>query len=767
MAAPIINIKFFADLKQFSTQMDNAARSLEKRGKQFQKAGRNLSLNVTAPLLALGGLVASTAAKFEKLETSLVTTFQGNEAAAAAAQRRIEEFTSKTPFQLEEVTSAFIKLKNLGLDPSERALTSYGNTAAAMGKSLDQAVEAVADAATGEFERLKEFGIRAKQQGDQVTFTFRGVETTVRKDAASIQEYLLRIGETDFAGGIERQSRTFTGRLSTLRDNLELTGKEFGDIILEALEPFIEKLQDAAKFLRALDPETKKFIVVAGGIAAAIGPAIVAVGTLLRNLSAIIPVLKTLTVAIAANPIGALAVAIGAVAGTLLIANSRFTALTDAQAEFASLTAKATTNIAREKAELDRLLVVARDETRAKDDRQRAISRLNAISPEYLGNLNLENINTDKAAQATERYVDALLLKAKVIAAEEKLVEVQRQLLDLQLNTNDAVKPSLWQNLANAIKSGGDQYRFIANSVKTATENAKAEETALTELQSRLTSFLNDNQSLISSNTKVAQSFVNVAGAVGGLGTGSGLDLDFENDIISLEEVQATLIASGGILDNAIDDAKVEAFRNKIENIGTAFSDLNEKVDPELESFRQKTERLQALGEAVGGAVGDAFANLGNRIADGLGAAEGGFKAFVATLVQTATKLIAIMLSQSLANSIAGATASGTATGPAAIFTTPAFIAQAIGGVLAAFAAIPKFATGGVVGGSSFTGDKILARLNSGELVLNAQQQNRLLGMLDGGGRVVEVPYVASTLIEGSNIRVVLDRADRQIARNG
>ena len=48
---------------------------------------------------------------------------------------------------------------------------AYGDTASAMGKSLDDMVEAVADAATGEFERLKEFGIRASKNGDRVSFT--------------------------------------------------------------------------------------------------------------------------------------------------------------------------------------------------------------------------------------------------------------------------------------------------------------------------------------------------------------------------------------------------------------------------------------------------------------------------------------------------------------------------------------------------------------------------------------------------------------------
>ena len=43
-----------------------------------------------------------------------------------------------------------------------------------------------------------------------------------------------------------------------------------------------------------------------------------------------------------------------------------------------------------------------------------------------------------------------------------------------------------------------------------------------------------------------------------------------------------------------------------------------------------------------------------------------------------------------------------------------------------------KFATGGIVGGNSYTGDKINARLNSREMVLNTQQQTRLFDALNG-----------------------------------
>lgn len=155
--------------------------------------------------------------EFESLRASLETV-TGSTTLATAAFAGIQDFAAKTPYSVKEVTEAFIGLQSRGLEPSERALTSYGNTAGGLSKSLKQMFEAVADAATGEFERLKEFGINASAHGDKVIFTFRGVATSVQKDAASIQEYLIRLGETDFAGGMERQSATMKGALSNLGD---------------------------------------------------------------------------------------------------------------------------------------------------------------------------------------------------------------------------------------------------------------------------------------------------------------------------------------------------------------------------------------------------------------------------------------------------------------------------------------------------------------------------------------------------------------------
>ncbi|MBK6671661.1 MAG: hypothetical protein IPG46_19135 [Actinobacteria bacterium] len=212
-----------SSFKQGDAAVEGSKRKLEALTKVSEFAGKALKVMAAAGAAAFVGLgvaAARVGGEFESLRASLKTV-TGSTEAGASAFKKIQAFASSTPFSVKEITSAFVKLKALGLDPSERALKSYGNTSSAMGKTLSDMIEAVADASTGEFERLKEFGIKASSQGDQVAFTFQGVTTTVGKNAKEIQEYLLAIGETKFAGAMDDQAKTFNGVMSNLGDALD------------------------------------------------------------------------------------------------------------------------------------------------------------------------------------------------------------------------------------------------------------------------------------------------------------------------------------------------------------------------------------------------------------------------------------------------------------------------------------------------------------------------------------------------------------------
>jgi hypothetical protein len=173
-----------------------------------------------AAVLNFTGKLVAVQREFDILNSSLITV-TGSSANASREMDWIRKFAATTPYQLAEVTQAFVKMKSLGLDASEASLRSYGNTASAMGKNINQMIEAVADASTGEFERLKEFGIKARKDGDEVSLTFKGITTTIGNSADEITRYLRQIGEVDFASAMDERAKTLDGAISNLADSWE------------------------------------------------------------------------------------------------------------------------------------------------------------------------------------------------------------------------------------------------------------------------------------------------------------------------------------------------------------------------------------------------------------------------------------------------------------------------------------------------------------------------------------------------------------------
>ena len=135
-----------------------------------------------------------------------------------------------TPFSVAELSGAFVKLTNYGLKPSMEAMRQYGDLASAVGKGFDQLAEAVADATTGEFERLKEFGIKSKKEGDKVTFTFKEQATEVDFTADAIENYITSLGDLEgVSGSMAAISETLGGKVSNLGDSFDSLLNTIGD----------------------------------------------------------------------------------------------------------------------------------------------------------------------------------------------------------------------------------------------------------------------------------------------------------------------------------------------------------------------------------------------------------------------------------------------------------------------------------------------------------------------------------------------------------
>lgn len=186
---------------------------------------------------------------FDKLNTQLmvVTGSVGN---AAQAFKELQAIAAVTPFNVEETAKAFMKLKTSGLDPSEKALRAYGNTAAGLGQSLDKVVDAVADATQGNFKELEKLGFSAEKNGGRVSLAFDDMKATVGNNAKEIEAWLQQLGQTKFGDAMQVQAASLDGAIGNLSDaweafKLSLSQAGLGDVARTA----ILAVTDALKIL--------------------------------------------------------------------------------------------------------------------------------------------------------------------------------------------------------------------------------------------------------------------------------------------------------------------------------------------------------------------------------------------------------------------------------------------------------------------------------------------------------------------------------------
>jgi DNA-binding transcriptional MerR regulator len=264
-----LNVDIVAQLKDFNkamtelkTEVDGISKSVTKSNDQsiastkkmsgaFSDVGKTLaSVFAVDQLISFGKSILATTVEFQKME-AVLTTALGSNSAAKAAMDQIVDFASTTPFQVDELTDSFVKLANRGFVPTMEQMRQMGDLASSVGKSFDQLTEAILDAQTGEFERLKEFGVKASAQGDVVQFTFKGITTEVAKSDKAIQEYLLSLGNLEgVSGSMEAIAATTGGAISNLEDNITQLFKNIGDSSSGFINWFVKDLNNVISSLR-------------------------------------------------------------------------------------------------------------------------------------------------------------------------------------------------------------------------------------------------------------------------------------------------------------------------------------------------------------------------------------------------------------------------------------------------------------------------------------------------------------------------------------
>lgn len=232
--------------------------------------------------------------------------------------------------------------------------------------------------------------------------------------------------------------------------------------------------------------------------------------------------------------------------------------------------------------------------------------------------------------------------------------------------------------------------------------------------------------------------------------------MDFNDQLIKqLEDLKKAYEELGMTGETNYQDIneQIEKVQKEQSNLGKSAKGMKDQSD----HFDKQKESLQGLAD-VSSAVGNSFSTLGNifkQTGDDATAAAmniiGTTAQATAEIIPNIIKLIGAKQGEAMANGTASASALPF---PANIAAIASIIATVVATFANIMSAVGAFADGGIVGGGNLHGDKVLARLNGGEMVLNRTQQAKLFRAIEQGniGNQTETVSQVRWKIKGSDL---------------
>ena len=286
-----------AQTRQFDKALGASMRKMQNFGANTKKLGKSMTRSLTMPIAALGAAAIKSAADLETMEVSFIS-LTGGAKQAADMMANLNEFTAKTPFQIEAVAKSARQLiaSGSGIGDVNEQLQFLGDIAATSGQPIDE-IAAIFSKVNAKGKVELESLNQLAERGIPI-FTALSEATGLPADklgagAVSVEQFnsVLK-GFSDeggfAAGAMERLSETASGKFSTALDNLKLAGASLAESLLPTVKQLLDKFVGLMQALTALSPETKKFVLIAAGIAAALGPLLVILPSIIQGFMAIL-----------------------------------------------------------------------------------------------------------------------------------------------------------------------------------------------------------------------------------------------------------------------------------------------------------------------------------------------------------------------------------------------------------------------------------------------------------------------------------------------
>ena len=491
---------------------------------------------------------------------------------------------------------------------------------------------------------------------------------------------------------------------------------------------------------------------------------------------------------LAAAGVAALAVAMG----TLIKKSQELSAM---EKDLQDVQKKGREDSAKEVTRIQSLNTILHDNTRSLDERKAALAEIQALVPEYHGALTTEGTLINDNTDALSSYIANLQRAATAQAAFDRMVELQKQKLQQQLDLQEKQR-----NLASAqarnqsaqgqvVYAGTEMTQVYTqqgvNQAESAVRQAEADIRA-TEVEIQALQNLISVSTLATSTGRVVKPYGR-GSAKGGTKTSKSADVlpvygslgDWEAQAAAVQQYMKGATSTEEYKEL---EADLEFILEKIKEIKGetevvfapgSLNDLNQQLreaqdilanlapDTEewaaaLQDVADKTTAVTSL-QAKMGVVPSAKSQTkdANEMRGAFSAAASAVStvgAALQTIDDPAAKIAGIVATAiaNIALGFAQATASP-ATTVAGVFGWIAAATTGLATMVSTITAIKSvtagsYASGGIIPGNSYSGDNLTANVNSGELILNRAQQSNIASQLEGAGQQgggASTPYVS------------------------
>lgn len=283
-----------AQTRQFDKALGSSMRKMQNFGKNTKQLGKSMTMGLTAPIAALGFTAVKAFDQQAKAIAQVEAGLKSTGATVGYTSKQLQQMASnlqaKTLFGDEEIlkdaTAQLLTFTNIAgtnfertqavaLDLATRLDGDLKGASIQLGKALNDPI--------ANLSALSRSGIQFSQDQKEVIKSL-----TESGRLAEAQTIILDELEKQYGGSAEAAAKAGTGGLKQLANSFGDLQEEFGAIIMEFLPPVIDGLKNMLANFQNLTPEAKRFMVIGAGIAAALGPLLVILPTLVQGFLAIL-----------------------------------------------------------------------------------------------------------------------------------------------------------------------------------------------------------------------------------------------------------------------------------------------------------------------------------------------------------------------------------------------------------------------------------------------------------------------------------------------